>query len=302
MALTLAEASKLIDNPLQAGVVQTFAENSAVLQYLPFMDVAGNAYSYNVEATLPGAAFRNYNTDYVESTGTVNHVTERLFILGGISRVDHAQVLTQGNVNDLRAIAAAQKAKATALQFTRAFFRGDTATNANEFNGLDARLTASQVITPTGTAFTLDDLDAAIDAVTGEPTVLFMNKSTRRSVNKLMRAAGQAVETISGVFGQLMQAYAGIPIGIIETDATGAEILADGEIYAVHMGESEFVAGLQAGTMEVIDLGLKGTAYELLIDWPVSFAVFNPGAAAKLAAKTTTTTNQENSEEETKAA
>lgn len=282
MALTLAEATKLIDNPLQRGVVQTFAETSAVLQYLPFMDVAGNAYSYNREKTLPGAAFRNYNVNYTESTGTVEQVTERLFILGGVSAVDHAIVKTQGNLNDIRAIEAARKAKATAFAYTKAFFKGDNTTNQLEFDGLDKRLSSDQVITPAGTAFTLDDLDAAIDAVTGEPTVLFMNKATRRQVNKLMRAAGQAVETVSGVFGQQMQAYAGIPIGIIEVDASGNSILEDGEIYAVHMGEAEFVAGLQAGTMEVVDLGLRGVQYELMIDWPCSMAVFNPAAAAKL--------------------
>lgn len=293
MALTLAEATKLIDNPLQRGIVQTFAETSALLQYLPFMDVAGNAYSYNREQTLPGAAFRDYNTNYTESTGTVEQVTERLFILGGISAVDHAIVKTQGNLNDIRAIEAARKAKATAYEYTKAFFKGDNSTNNKEFNGLDKRLSGSQVITPAGTAFTLDDLDATIDAVTGEPTVLFMNKATRRQVNKLMRDSGQAVETISGVFGQMMQAYAGIPIGVIEVDASGNPIFEDGEIYAVHMGEAEFVAGLQAGTMEVVDLGLKGVQYELMIDWPCSMAVFNPAAAARLKAPTKTTNKTE---------
>ena len=55
--LTLTEASKLIQNPLQRGVVETFARTSPVLERLPFMDVNGNAYSYNVEQTLPGIAF-----------------------------------------------------------------------------------------------------------------------------------------------------------------------------------------------------------------------------------------------------
>jgi hypothetical protein len=76
MALTLAEASKLIQNPLQRGVVETFARTSSVLEYLPFMDVAGNAYSYNQEKTLPGIAFRDYGGTYEEGTGVVNPVTE----------------------------------------------------------------------------------------------------------------------------------------------------------------------------------------------------------------------------------
>ena len=74
--LTLTEASKLIQNPLQRGVVETFARTSPVLERLPFMDVNGNAYSYNVEQTLPGIAFRDYNASYTESTGVVNPHTE----------------------------------------------------------------------------------------------------------------------------------------------------------------------------------------------------------------------------------
>lgn len=290
MPLTLAEASKLIQNPLQRGVVETFARTSAVLQYLPFMDVAGNAYSYNVEQTLPGIAFRDYNATYTESTGVVNPQTEKLYILGGISHVDRAIVKTQGNLNNIRSIQDSMKAKAAALEFTRCFFKGENTTTATggattnnyEFDGLDERLTGSQVFT--SAALSLDDLDKLIDLIVGAPTVLFMNKNTRRNVNKLMRAAGQATEVVNGVFGQQIPSYAGIPIGVIEEGKDGKPILVDGEIYAVRMGAQEYLSGLQAGTMEVIDNGLVKTQYETLIEWICGMAIFHPRAAAKLTA------------------
>ena len=114
--LTLTEASKLIQNPLQRGVVETFARTSPVLERLPFMDVNGNAYSYNVEQTLPGIAFRDYNTSYTESTGVVNPHTEKLYIMGGISSVDRALVKTQGSVNKIRAIHDNMKARQRPLR------------------------------------------------------------------------------------------------------------------------------------------------------------------------------------------
>ena len=83
--LTLTEASKLIQNPLQRGVVEIFPRSSAVLERLPFMDVAGNAYAWNQEQTLPGIGFRGYNDTYTESTGVINPMTEALKIFGGIS-------------------------------------------------------------------------------------------------------------------------------------------------------------------------------------------------------------------------
>lgn len=52
-----------------------------------------------------------------------------------------------------------------------------------------------------------------------------MNKVMRRKVNALMRAAGQATETVSDAFGRQIQAYAGIPIGIVEDDAGSTPIL-----------------------------------------------------------------------------
>ena len=279
--LTLTEASKLIQNPLQRGVVETFARTSPVLERLPFMDVNGNAYSYNEEQTLPGIAFRDYNTSYTESTGVVNPHTEKLYIMGGISSVDRALVKTQGSVNNIRAIHDNMKAKAAALTFTAKFFNGDNTTAATEFDGLKERLTGSQALTYTG-AMTLEKVDELIDGVIGGPTALFMSKATRRTVNALRRAAGQATEVVSDSFGRQIDAYAGIPIGVIEEDKDGAAILADGEIYAIRMGVQEYVSGLQAGGMEVIDLGLNRTQYETLIEWICDIAVFHPKAAARL--------------------
>ena len=82
----------------------------------------------------------------------------------------------------------------------------------------------------------------------------------RRKVNALMRASSQATEPISDAFGRPIYAYAGIPIGVIEQDKDGAEILAFDEqdaqatpadaactsIYAVRFGAQEWVSGLQA--------------------------------------------------------
>lgn len=280
--LTLTEASKLIQNPLQRGVVETFARTSPVLERLPFMDVNGNAYSYNIEKTLPGIAFRDYNESYTESTGVVNPHTEKLFILGGLSSVDRALVKTQGSVNNIRAIHDSMKAKAAALTFTKTFFKGDNGTNATEFDGLEERITGDQLLTG---ELSLAKLDELIDAVVGAPTALFMNKATRRNVNALMRAAGQATEVVSDAFGRQIPAYAGLPIGVIEEDKDGNAILADGEVYALRFGIQEFVSGLQAGGMEVIDLGLNRTQYETLIEWICGIAVFHPKAAARLVAE-----------------
>ena len=53
MPITLVEAGKLSTDVLQKGVIETFTRNSPVLELLPFMEISGNSYKYNVEKTLP---------------------------------------------------------------------------------------------------------------------------------------------------------------------------------------------------------------------------------------------------------
>ncbi len=298
MSITLLEAAKLVQNPLKRGVIEIFPRTSPVLERLPFFGVNGQAYVYNQEETLPGIAFRGINESYTESTGVVNPKTERMFVLGGLSAVDRALVKTQGNVNSLRATYDAMKAKSVALEFTKKFFKGDNADDSNEFDGLQERLTGDQLIdmgsSSGGDTLTLAKLDELIDAVQGGPDVLFMNKTLRRKVNTLIRSAGQATETVSDAFGRQLSSYAGVPVAVIEDDKDGSAILGFTEanpgggsdvgssVYAVRFGAAEWVSGLQAGDMDVVDLGLNRTKYETLIEWVCGLGVFHPKAAARL--------------------
>lgn len=284
--LTLLEASKLSQDSLRAGVIEIFPRSSAVLERLPFFGIAGNSYTYNREQTLPNVSFRGLNQSYDPDTGVINPISESLVILGGLSQVDRALVKTQGSVNNLRAIHDGAKAKAAALEYTRCFFKGNSGDNNKEFDGLQTRLTGDQTIDMNGT-LTLATLDQLIDAVIGSPDVLFMNKTMRRKVNALMRAAGQATETVSDVFGRQINVYAGVPIGIIEEDSSGDEILGFDEsgtttsIYAVRFG-FEMLSGLQNGSIDVEDLGLVETMYKTLIEWLTGLIIWNGKSSARL--------------------
>lgn len=292
--LTLVEAAKLMQNPLQRGVVEIFPRTSPVLQYLPFLTINGNAYTYNREETMPNIGFRGLNETYTADTGVINPITESLKIYGGISQVDRALVKTQGNVNDLRAAHDAMKAKAASLEFTESFFNGDSESNPKQFDGLAKRLTGNQVIDNGGAALTLAALDRLIDAVVGTPDVIFCNKVIRRRINALMRSAGQAMEPVNDVFGKQIPAYAGIPIGVIEEGRDGTDILSFDEtigvtlpcatsIYAVRFGVMEYLSGLQASPIEVLDLGLQnGVFYQTLIEHIASIAIFHGKSAARL--------------------
>ena len=57
MASTLAEASKLSNDMLLQGVVETIVKDSPILQQLPFIEIVGNGLTYNQENTLPTIDF-----------------------------------------------------------------------------------------------------------------------------------------------------------------------------------------------------------------------------------------------------
>jgi hypothetical protein len=296
MALTLVEAAKLSNDVLQRGVIETFARSSAVLEQLPFMDIAGNSYKYNQEQTLPGVGFRAVNNAYSESVGVVNQESEGLVIVGGDADVDRFIVQTRGNINDQRAIQTEMKVKSLALTWTKSFFEGDVAVDANAFDGLQKRLSGKQVIEAgaNGAPLTLTMLDELIDAVEGEPDVLYCSKAMRRQIKKLIQDHNGYSEGVYDAFGRPVFSYGGIPVRAIETDAQGNEILGfdetqgtattTGSIYAVKFGPEQYTSGLQNGGLSVRDLGELDTkpVFRTRIEWYNGLAVFHPRAAARL--------------------
>lgn len=301
MALTLVEAAKGEQNPLRRGIIQIFAKSSPVLQRIPLQNIAGNAYTYSKEAALPGVAFRGVNEAYVPSTGVINPETESLRIAGGEIDVDVFDVKTRpaNSVGELRAIQTSMKVRAMGAYFTKMFFKGDSTVNPRQFDGLQRRITGSQLIdmgaTAGGDTLTLAKLDEMLDALDGAD-VLYMNRTLRRKVNALIRAAGQTQEMVTDAFGRQILSYAGVPIATVDTDETGAEVLGFTEanpgggsavgtsIYAVKFGADEYTALLQNGAIDARDLGELETkpAFRTRVEWYVSPAVFNGRGVARL--------------------
>ena len=281
MALTLAEATKLTNNPIVPGLVQTFVKESPVIDRIPFKDIAGNAYQYNEELALPGIEFRAVNAAYAESTGTVNPKTESIVILGGDADVDTFLVATGGNLADLRTTQQNMKVKAAAYKFDDTFINGDTATDANSFDGIKKRLVGAQTIvagtnglsilgaTDADRHLFLDQLDNLIASVLGinaSNGALYMNAAVKAKIASSARRLTTYDQTIDS-FGRHIQLYNGIPLLDIGNKADGTLVIPQTEtagtssltssIYAVKFGNGEedgSVCGLQNGSLRATDL------------------------------------------------
>jgi len=312
MALTLAEANKLTNNPIVPGVVETFVKESPVIDRIPFVDIQGNAYRYNEELALPGVEFRAVNAAYAESTGTVNPKTESIVILGGDADVDTFLVKTGGNLADLRTTQNNLKAKAAAYKFDDTFINGDTAGDANSFDGIKKRLTGAQVIAAATNGLAvlgaddnarhlffdqLDNLIAQVLGINASNGVLYMNAAVKAKIASSARRLTTYDQTVDS-FGRHIQMYNGIPLLDIGNKADGTLVIPQTEtqgtsgaiassIYAVKFGQGiddQSVAGLQNGTLDVRDLGEQQVkpCFRTRIEWFVGLGVFGGKAAARL--------------------
>ncbi|NYI06068.1 major capsid protein [Allostreptomyces psammosilenae] len=308
MAVTLPEAALLSQDDLQRGVLETFVQESPVLDRIPFMTIQGNAYAYREELTLPNVEFRAVNAGYTESTGTVNPRSESLVILGGDADVDRFIVQTRGNLNDQRAVQTRMKVKAASYKFQDHFINGDTAVEPNGFDGLKKRLTGSQVIAADANGMgpvagghdffdALDALIAAVPGLSGSNGALYTNRQIIAKIKSSARRLG-GVEMIREALTQKMVAtYNGIPLLDIGQTPAGADIIPmtetqgtatnAGSIYAVRFGSAEgdqAVTGLTNGGVQVYDLGELDSkpVYRTRLEFYTGLAVFGGKGAARL--------------------
>lgn len=272
---TLLEQSNVInETPLRAGIIQTIARESAVLELLPFIEIKGNAYSYLQNTKLGEVAFRDVGESYDTDAGEYKKQTEDLHRLGAIVEVDRFVEMTQ-NINNVRAEETANKSKAIANTFTNTFFNGST---GKGFEGLVKRVEKKQVIKKADEALESEMIHELLDTVQGGADVMFMNKRTRRAVTALFGSQGAWIQSGQDAFGRPIQYFGDVRIAVVAD-----EYLADDSIYAVKFGIEDGVAGIQVGGgLQALDNGLRDVTYQTLIEWYTSFVVGNSKGVARL--------------------
>lgn len=288
MALTLTEGAKLSNDVVRAGVIGTIVKDSPILQRLPFIDLVGNALTYNRENAAAGAAWYAVGDTWSEGTPTFTQVQTTLKILGGDADVDQYIAMTRNNVQDLEAAVLELKAKAVRYEYEDAFIAGDG--TSNKISGLKSSVIAGQTITmaANGGALTLAKLDELVDLIRpGQPDLLLMSRRTRRQLTALVRTSGAFMDTRQTEFGTFQEFYAGVPLGVSDfipdTETEGTATNAS-SIYALRFGEGA-IAGLQGpGGLLVERVGNLETkdAVRWRIKWYTGLAVFSDLALARL--------------------
>ncbi len=296
------EAAKTAPSMETATIIEEYAATSEILRVIPFENHDGSGIHYNREDTLPGIGFRGINEGYEEGVGVLNPQSEAFKIAGGDLDVDKFIIDTQGDA--ARSTHELMKVKALALSWTRNFIKGSSATNPRVFDGLQVRLTGTQLVAnaDAGAGLSLLKLDEAIDLV-DDPTHILMSKSQRRRLTAAARSnLGGSIEYRPDEFGRQVMYYNDLPILIVDYDNNGNQILdytetsPDGtsstectSVYVVSFmpGKLVGIQGRADGQYGVVtrDLGELETkpVFRTRIEWYNAIACYHGRAAARLA-------------------
>lgn len=303
MGTTLTQYAKLSNDILKQGIIETIVKDAPLLALLPWIEIQGNALTYNRELTLPLAEWHAVNDDWTTSPAvTFTQKTATLAILGQNADVDNYVKQTRSNINDIETAIIELTAKSIRNELEDKLLYGNNTTDPNQFDGLIAQIatgTASDQVIATAaggaTAITLDMMDQLIDAVKGgKPHVLIMSRRSRRKIAALARAAGNNLEHDNAQFGFMVEYYGGIPIHVsdfikdIHTVAGSVETLFSGStsstIYALQLGEDALSGLTGPGGLQIVKIGDMETkdATRTRIKWYASLALFSNIKAAAL--------------------
>lgn len=254
MAITLAEAKKNVQDDLQMGVIDEFQKSNWILEHITFDDcvspTGGGAtptYAYTRLLTQPTAAFRAINSEYTPQEVTKQRYTADIKVFGGAYEIDRVLANFGGIVSEVE-LQQAQKIKAAQALFNDTFINGDSAVDANAFDGLDKAVTGSSTEFNVGTGASVIDLStsAMIDAhykefldmldeflmgLDGTPSFIAGNTKMIAKLRACARRASMYQTTLDG-WGNQVESYGAIPFvdmkakagsndDVIATDSNG---------------------------------------------------------------------------------
>lgn len=209
MPITLAQAQALSQSKLTSFVIDEFRK-SALLDSLPFDNTvkpqggSTMAYVYNRVTTLPTAATRAINAEFVPAEAVTTPYTTALKVMGGSFQLDRVIIKDEKQVVDHVQFQLQQKIQATRALFHDLFINGDSGVTPTEFDGLDKAITGSSTEIVPAAAIdlsssanidsnwkvfldTLRGLRATLD---GAPTLYLMNGDMFAIFQSVMDRAG----------------------------------------------------------------------------------------------------------------
>ena len=231
-AVTLAQAKLNATDDVDVMAIDEFRKESWLMDNITFDDVVSGTgrgatmtYTYTRVVTQPTASTRAVNAEYTPQEATKARYSADLKIFGGAFEIDRvlAQIGAGVDAGEV-AFQMEQKIKAARGLWNDLAFNGDSAVNANEFDGLDKMLTGSTTefratsvtdwtaISTEQLAFgALEAIDEWLGLLDGTPDFIAGNKKTIAKIRSLARRAGYLTRS-EDAFGRVVETYNGIAL------------------------------------------------------------------------------------------
>lgn len=273
MPVTLEQAKVTMQDKIIQAAIDEFRRSSFLLDQMIFDDAVSPGtggstlvYGYSQLKTPSTAAFRKINQEYTANEADRQDKSVKLKIFGGSYEVDRVIQNTSGQLNE-SAFQMEQKIKGAANLFHYTAINGDSAVDADSFDGLDKMLTGSStelgtdkvtdLTDVTNTKFKiLESVDDFLSELDGKPTMLMGNGKLINMLQSLARQAG-FYSRVEDAFGRKVGAYDGIPMVDLGYFYNGATHKTDPVVANATrtIGEAE-VTGLT--DLYAVSLGLDG--------------------------------------------
>ena len=294
MPVTLAQAKLNTTDAVQMAVIDEFRKSSWLLDKLLFDDAVNPAgggatltYAYQRLVVQAGAAFRAINAEYTPGEATKQRYSTDLKPLGGSYQIDRVlAALGPGSpqVGAEVAFQMSQKIKAAKAFFADQFINGDSAVDANAFDGLSKALAGSSTeINAAGPVLDLTAIDtkakalaamARINAWLGTmdepPDAIFLNKDAKALFTFLAAWADMRNTTQDG-FGRSIDAY-----GDIALIDLGAKAGSNDAVIGQYPGTNE------QQTLTESDLGTQAGTFTLSFAGQTTAAIAFDAAASAI--------------------
>lgn len=277
MPVTLAQAALNTLPDIDLAVINEF-RSSQLLDLMVFDDAASPTggdtlqYGYTRQITTPTAGFRAINSEYTPSEVTVARFTTDLKPLGGTFQLDRVIANLGPAASNQTTLQMREKIRAAQATFANAVLNGDSAVDANSFDGLNKALTGSStedltVYDLSGTHDTtwgfkvLEAVDNLLGKVDGGATVLIGNTRAIGVVRAAARVTSMYVREPTGLVTngnqpQYAESYGGarlfdagtridgstplVRYSATDPDSAGPLVAGGTDLYAVRIGLDGF--------------------------------------------------------------
>jgi hypothetical protein len=299
MPVTLAQAKLNVTDAVDVQIIDEFQKSNDILNRITFDEAVSPAgggatltYSYTRQLTQRGASFRAINSEYAPQEATKVRASVDLKPLGGSFQID--RVLDSIGQARETAFQMRELLKATSAKFNDAVFNGDTAVDANGFDGLSKILTGTTteylpLANGTSTGYRdwttvdtkaeaiaeIEQIDAWLSLLDQTPDAIYGPKKVLSMFKRLAMWADQYEKTTDG-FGRTVGSYNGIPLIDPGTkDGSNTDVLATAARDADGGGAGGSITGL--GDLYAVRFGLDGfhavsTTGSLVRNWMPDFS------------------------------